>query len=165
MHMDAGGYCTFLRILLGLKLWFMARDCPAVVNKDFDVRDYIWDLAVLDQGDDLCVFLCILFLSGALITWCCQISNMRPGVLHFVASTEDSAAVGGHYHFSRVFSCTMKAMLMEHFFGQEITNTEHLTSGVALLHILAGYCCSWDDDSCKRPNHSNAYSETNVSCL
>lgn len=64
---------------------------------------------------------------------------MHPGVPHFVISLKDCLAVGGHFFFSALFSKSLRAIVLEHFFGKDITNTEHLTSGLAFFKAIAGY--------------------------
>ena len=53
-HMDASGYCTFLRIILGMKVWFIGCGEPqAKVGEGWNDNDYTWQAVVLRPGDDL----------------------------------------------------------------------------------------------------------------
>lgn len=53
-HIDASGLATYVRIILGGKLWFIGRaDEPedSLVFEDYDTLD--WHVVILNQDDEL----------------------------------------------------------------------------------------------------------------
>lgn len=71
---------------------------------------------------------------------------MRPGVPHFVVTTSDCLAIGGHFYCQSTFRATSHAVIWEHALGASITNAEHDTSPLILmktLYQILSQCRSW----------------------
>lgn len=68
---------------------------------------------------------------------------MRPGIIHFVVTLEDCLAVGGHFYSSLCYRDSLRAAVLEHYFGDSITNTEHPRCGVAFFKAVCGYTSTW----------------------
>jgi hypothetical protein len=119
-HIDAGGLHTYIKFITGEKFWFVGHQ---VVSGD-DGYDWqggprygmLWECVRVQGGDQLI---------------------MPPGTPHFVITTDDCFAVGGHfYNYDAIFD-TMHAIVVEHYFGIVWTNTEHPTSAVLLFKMVA----------------------------
>ena len=61
-HIDAGGYCTFIQVQFGRKIWYIAHDrgagisttpLPLDESANIDVKAFEWTRVVLDPGDIL----------------------------------------------------------------------------------------------------------------
>ncbi|KLO05144.1 hypothetical protein SCHPADRAFT_947151 [Schizopora paradoxa] len=119
-HIDPAGFLTHIRVILGMKIWFVATNAvtPLPRASGFHESDFSWEAVVLRPDDDF---------------------YMHPGVPHFVISLNDCLAVGGHFFSSALFSKSLRAIVVEHYFGKDITNTEHLSSGLAFFKATAGY--------------------------
>lgn len=61
---------------------------------------------------------------------------MRPGTPHFIVGVEDCMTTGGHFYNRNNLEASMISMIMEHYMGDEITNTEHPTSPIILFKLL-----------------------------
>lgn len=61
---------------------------------------------------------------------------MRPGTPHFVVTTEDCLAVGGHFYCRSTYSATLDALACIHFLGNVLTNTSHDTAPVILFKSM-----------------------------
>lgn len=61
---------------------------------------------------------------------------LRPGTPHFVITLEDSMAVGGHFYSMPSMKSTLRAMMLEHYFGGTVTNSAHPQSPIALVKLL-----------------------------
>lgn len=64
---------------------------------------------------------------------------MQPGTLHYVLTTSDCLAVGGHFFCGTLFHQTLRSLVTEHHLGFEITNTEHRTSVLVLFKLVSKY--------------------------
>ncbi|TDL15222.1 hypothetical protein BD410DRAFT_809112 [Rickenella mellea] len=119
-HMDAGSLATIIHIITGAKLWFIAINCDDVTptSDGWDDTQYQWQALLLNPGDDL---------------------YMRPGTPHFVVTTKDCLAVGGHFYSAVCFSRSLRAITLEHFFGTMITNTEHPKAPIVLCKLFSFY--------------------------
>ena len=116
VHSDAQGLSTYVKIITGEKLWFVGyRQEPATSTSDI----LKWECTLLKKGDELI---------------------MPPGTLHFVITTKDCFAVGGHFYNMGCMPLTMEALVTEHFFGNEWTNTEHPTVPIILFKLLDDIC-------------------------
>jgi len=62
---------------------------------------------------------------------------MQPGTPHFVISTEDCLAVGGHFYSAPTLDKTMMAMVFEHYVGHLTTNTAHSKCGIVFIRMLS----------------------------
>ncbi|TDL13288.1 hypothetical protein BD410DRAFT_847105 [Rickenella mellea] len=127
-HMDASGFATFVRIVLGEKLWCIAFDCKAKqlkmeaipdASRGWKDEEMRWQGILLKEGDDL---------------------YMAPGTPHYVFTTKDSLCVGGHFYCKALFSDTLRAITLEHFMGMSLTNIQHSSSPFLCVKILASYC-------------------------
>ena len=61
---------------------------------------------------------------------------MQPGTAHFVISTEDCLAVGGHFYSPGTLDRTMMCMVFERYVAQNITNTAHTKCGALFIRKL-----------------------------
>ena len=54
-HMDAGGFCTYVNIICGSKVWYVAVGLPTPNEDGWDasVADSAWLPIQLDKGDQL----------------------------------------------------------------------------------------------------------------
>lgn len=64
-HIDAGGYCTYMRCLLGSKLWLVAKDPQDFQKNPQSITEYVnsaegwveekleWEYVFLGVGDEL----------------------------------------------------------------------------------------------------------------
>ncbi|KAH8102346.1 hypothetical protein DFH11DRAFT_1779198 [Phellopilus nigrolimitatus] len=119
VHMDAGGGCTMVRMVLGSKEWLIATDPDMIPGpRGWHPEDSDWESVYLRPGDDLL---------------------MRPGTVHSVITLDDCFAVGGHFYHSGLFIETLNAMIIEHYRGKWVTNTEHTRMPMLLLKALTGY--------------------------
>lgn len=59
---------------------------------------------------------------------------MRPGTRHAVLTLEDCLIVGCHFYSRHTFSCTVYALVMQHYFNQ-LSNAAHPESTLLLLKI------------------------------
>lgn len=64
---------------------------------------------------------------------------MRPCTKHFVVTTKDCIAVGGHFYSALAFNDTMMAMIVEHFAGDVVTNNQHSKSPLILFKLAEHY--------------------------
>lgn len=62
---------------------------------------------------------------------------MPPGTIHYVVSTKDSIAVGGHFYSAKNLLQTLYAMIVEHFVGHLTTNTAHSRCGILFIKMLS----------------------------
>lgn len=53
-HMDAGGFATQLKVVLGEKVWFIGVGVPDITADGFDDAKLQWQAVVLKPGDELC---------------------------------------------------------------------------------------------------------------
>ncbi|TDL14022.1 hypothetical protein BD410DRAFT_867662 [Rickenella mellea] len=127
-HTDATGMATFLRPILGAKLWLIAvnarrkfEKCEGLpsATKGWDDEEYDWQAAYLQEGDDL---------------------YMMPATPHFVFTTEDCLTFGGHFYSAANFVDTLRALTLEHFMGSAITNAQHSKSVFILVKVFVQYC-------------------------
>ncbi|TDL14726.1 hypothetical protein BD410DRAFT_845782 [Rickenella mellea] len=118
-HMDPSGFGTYIQMILGRKIWFVPYGRVPTDENGWITDETTWRAVFLCPGD---VFL------------------MRPGTPHFVVTVEDALAVGGHFYNRQTFSETLRALVLEHKYGANLTNTEHLTSPIILIKLLHEYC-------------------------
>ena len=64
---------------------------------------------------------------------------MRPRTPHFIVSTEDSFVVGGNFYNRDTYAQTLKCMVVEHYFGREMTNETYATAPIALFQKFSEY--------------------------
>ena len=64
---------------------------------------------------------------------------MRPNTVHAVITTKDCLAIGGHFYNRNTFDRTLDAAVIEHFFGNTITNTQHPNSFIILFKQFYAY--------------------------
>ena len=64
---------------------------------------------------------------------------MRPNTIHYVISTQDTIALGGHFYNKEDYTNTLFAMVAEHFVGNLVTNTTHQNAPVILLREFSRY--------------------------
>lgn len=63
-------------------------------------------------------------------------SFMQPGTIHFVISTENCLAIGGHFYSPVTLDRTLMSMVFERYVGPSITNTTHTTCGSTFMRML-----------------------------
>ncbi|KAH8108505.1 hypothetical protein DFH11DRAFT_1820838 [Phellopilus nigrolimitatus] len=118
-HMDAGGGCSIIHMVLGSKEWLIATNPDMLPGpRGWIPNESDWEAVYLQPGDDLI---------------------MHPGTIHSVITLEDCFAVGGHFYFTGLFGQTLRAMVIEHYHGKWITNTEHTRMPLLLLKALVGF--------------------------
>lgn len=81
---------------------------------------------------------------------------MRPGTPHFVISSEDCLAIGGHFYSWKTLDKTMMAMVFERYVGTLTTNTAHSKCGIVFIRMLSYLTCvrnnhKTDDDGLWKP--------------
>ena len=84
---------------------------------------------------------------------------MPPFTPHFVLTTEDCFAVGGHFYNYKCMEKTIEAIVVEHYFGLNWVNTEHPTAPIILFKMLDEllqenrilHAKHKEDGPCKRP--------------
>ena len=137
-HIDAAGLSTFVKIITGKEYW-----CIGTKNLDGDAKCTIsdgpsrgmhWRCLAIERGDVL---------------------YMPPFTPRFVLTTEDSFAVGGHFYNYNCMEKTMKAVVIEHYFGLNWVNTEHPTAPIILFKMLDELLQKYqflhnEDHSCER---------------
>lgn len=64
---------------------------------------------------------------------------MQPGTPHFVVTVEDCLALGGHFYNKETFSSTVHSIVLEHYMGLALTNTDHPTVPLTLFKLLSEY--------------------------
>ena len=110
-HSDSSGFCTYVKIIEGKKLWFVGSRRGHIKSSE-DVLN--WACAELKRGDQLI---------------------MNPGTPHIVITTEDCFCVGAHFFNLRCMSSTVEAIVNEHFLGTEWTNDEYPTAPITLFKL------------------------------
>ena len=115
-HSDSSGFCTYVKIIEGRKLWFVG-----VLNKHVTAPDdvYRWVCADLREQDQLI---------------------MPAGTPHFVITTADCFAVGGHFYTISCMLATLEALINEHFMGTDWTNDEYPTAMIYLFKMADDIC-------------------------
>lgn len=139
-HVDAGGLCTRIHVKKGWKMWFVMLNPPLPLAGGWDGKRHKgirWQMVPLGPGEDLWVQ--SLSLQGDSMPNFFFFRFMRPGTPHFVVGVDDCMIVGGHFYNKNNFEATMVSMVMEHYMGTEITNTEHPTSPLILFKLLCSY--------------------------
>lgn len=63
-------------------------------------------------------------------------SFMQPGTVHFVISTEDCLAIGGHFYSPGTLDRTLMCMVFERYTAPNITNTAHTKCGALFMRML-----------------------------
>jgi hypothetical protein len=64
---------------------------------------------------------------------------MRPGTRHYVVTTENCLAIGGHFYNRDNFSRTAIGIIHQHFLGVSLNNTEHSRATVILFRLVHQY--------------------------
>jgi hypothetical protein len=64
---------------------------------------------------------------------------MRPGSRHFIITVEDCLAIGGHFYNANNFNKTACAIMLQHFMGTTIVNTEHSEAVSHLIKLVNHY--------------------------
>ena len=117
--MDAAGMSTCVKIITGKKLWCIGvKEADGVGGSNIFHDPSVgmkWRCLSLERGDVLL---------------------MPPFTPHFVLTTEDCFAVGGHFYNYVNMQRTMKAIVVEHYFGLNWVNTEHPTAPIILFKML-----------------------------
>jgi hypothetical protein len=117
-HMDAGGLYTYIKFVTGEKFWFIGHQVSGE-GEPFEWGNgpwegLAWECVRVRRGDQLI---------------------MPPCTPHFVITTDDCLAVGGHfYNYEGVFD-TMRAIVVEHYFGDAWTNTDHPSAYIILFKM------------------------------
>lgn len=62
---------------------------------------------------------------------------MHSGTYHFVISTSNCLAAGGHFFFPPHLHKVLRAMAKEHFMGDLTTNTAHSSCGILFTKMLS----------------------------
>ena len=62
---------------------------------------------------------------------------MKPYTVHYVVTTEDCLAIGGHFYSSHMYTWMLSAMVVEHYIGNLVTNTSHLHMPIILYQHFA----------------------------
>ena len=118
-HIDAAGLSTFVKIVTGKKYWCIGYKSPDKDDKrtvsDNPSSGMHWRCLAIERGDVL---------------------YMPPFTPHFVLTTEDCFAVGGHFYNYECMEKTMEAIVVEHYFGLNWVNTEHPTAPIILFKML-----------------------------
>ncbi|KIJ26421.1 hypothetical protein M422DRAFT_272524, partial [Sphaerobolus stellatus SS14] len=108
-HYDAGKFCTWIRVLSGLKIWIVfISKLPEENLMDLDVDK-------LSKYGQLFYFV----LKDSLVL------NMPPGVPHWVLSVTQCLAEGGHYYLKACFYKSFLIGLQQHCLEDMETNTSH----------------------------------------
>ncbi|TDL15713.1 hypothetical protein BD410DRAFT_844993 [Rickenella mellea] len=125
-HIDAAGFCTWINVLFGIKLWYIATSytLPGENGWSEDMDSWRWQVVVMRKGD--------VFAAR-------PSRYMRPGTPHFVITVDDSFCIGGHFYNRENFDMTLHAMDLENWFGSNITNTDHVTAPIILFKIFSRY--------------------------
>ena len=58
---------------------------------------------------------------------------MRPATTHLVATYRESIVFGGHFYCLNSVRDTLRGMILEHYLGRDVTNTEHVKAAVLLM--------------------------------
>lgn len=61
---------------------------------------------------------------------------MQPGTPHMVVSLDDCLVIGGHFISSVCYDKSLKAMMLEHYGGTVVTNTEHPRCSLIFFKLL-----------------------------
>ncbi|KLO06454.1 hypothetical protein SCHPADRAFT_895409 [Schizopora paradoxa] len=85
-------------------------------HRGFEIGALRWVVVMLEPGDEL---------------------YMQPGTVHFVISTEDCIAVGGHFYSPATLDKTMMSLVTERYVAPQTTNTAHSRCGVLFLRMLS----------------------------
>jgi hypothetical protein len=64
---------------------------------------------------------------------------MQPSCRHFVVTVEDCLAIGGHFYNSDTFDRTALGIVLQHFLGTTIINTEHSDATLHLMKLVHRY--------------------------
>jgi hypothetical protein len=118
-HMDASGMYTYVKMIIGEKYWFIGIP-PSDRTTQFKLSNgpwhgLQWQCVHLRRGDQLI---------------------MPPGTPHYVITTKDSFAVGGHFYNYEGMFYTMHAMVAEHYFGHIWSNTDHPSVPIVLFKMV-----------------------------
>ena len=134
-HSDAAGFCTYVNIILGSKIWYIApgKLCPDADGWDNSVLNHKWIPVHLRKGDQLYV----TFLLLSCIQFIFMYSIMHPGTVHAVMTSEHCLATGGHFYSNCVMFETLRSLVIEHYYGHLTTNTEHDTAIFYLFKIVS----------------------------
>lgn len=75
---------------------------------------------------------------------------MQPGTPHYVITLEDALAIGGHFFNLPTIEYTLRAMLIEHFFGTSVTNIAYPQAAIALMKLVDHLVDVYDSSCHKR---------------
>ena len=64
---------------------------------------------------------------------------MRPGQVHWVATTEDSAVYGRHFFAAKTMKDSILALVHAYFMDNLITNAEHDHAKVLVFRLMASW--------------------------
>lgn len=67
---------------------------------------------------------------------------MQPGTPHFVVSLDDCLVIGGHFISSVCYDKSLMAMMLEHYAGTFVTNTEHPRCSILFFKLLDAHLSS-----------------------
>lgn len=92
---------------------------------------------------------------------------MQPGTPHYVITIEDALAIGGHFFNLPTMEYTLRAMLIEHFFGSSVTNIAYPQAAIALMKLVDHLVDVYDSSRHKRQvrNEVKNIKVSSVACL
>ena len=76
---------------------------------------------------------------------------MRSFVPHFVVTTSDCLAIGGHFYSSVAYYDTLKSLIAEHFVGKNTTNASHTMSPLILCQAMVSLAAAVTGDEAMDP--------------
>lgn len=92
---------------------------------------------------------------------------MQPGTPHYVITIEDALAIGGHFFNLPTMEFTLRAILIEHFFGSSVTNIAYPQAAIALMKLVDHLVDVYDSSRHKRQvrNEVKNIQVSSVACL
>ncbi|KAJ3493289.1 hypothetical protein NLJ89_g11055 [Agrocybe chaxingu] len=145
-HVDSDGFCTFIDVLCGLKLWMfgvtpreLASSTSMFLQPAFELSEpNIGRVEGAYDKDAKHIQPAIWELEAVVLPANTRLI-MRPNVAHAVFTPEHSICHGGHFYSTMTIQDTAASLIHSFTVGNYITNTSHHPSRLLLRKMMEFY--------------------------